>query len=110
MNLGVRGYTFEDLHDPKRLASLHERFCEEVESADPAFWGQWNAYRQAPDAPLPPLTLSHLLIGMAPHVSRFLRRLFDGTAPPKPSIPPRTRRTTCSVSKSISSAAECCRC
>jgi len=77
MNLGVRGYTFADLHEPKRLASLYERFCEEVESADPALWRRWDAYRQAPDAPLPPLTLSNLLIGMAPHVSRFLRRLFD---------------------------------
>jgi len=77
MNLGVRGYTFDDLHDPKRLASLYERFCEEVESADLALWRQWDAYRQAPDAPLPPLVLSNLLIGMAPHVSRFLKRLFD---------------------------------
>src|SRR5580765_1190489 len=80
MNLGVRGYTFDDLHDPKRLASLYERFCEEVESADPALWRQWDAYRQAPDAPLP-LALSNLLIDMAPHVSRFLRRLFDVDGP-----------------------------
>ena len=28
--LGVPGYTFADLHDPDRLASLYERFCEEV--------------------------------------------------------------------------------
>ena len=29
-SLGVPGYTFADLHDPERLASLYERFCEEV--------------------------------------------------------------------------------
>ena len=32
--LGVPGYTSGDLHDPERLASLYERFCEEVEAAD----------------------------------------------------------------------------
>jgi NADPH-dependent glutamate synthase beta subunit-like oxidoreductase/NAD(P)H-flavin reductase len=80
-SLGVPGYTFADLHDPERLASLYERFCEEVEAADPVFWREWDAYRQAPDAPRPPLELSNLLIGMAPHVSRFVKRLFDVDVP-----------------------------
>ena len=62
-DLGVPGYTFADLHDPERLASLYERFCEEVEAADPVFWRDWDAYRQAPDAPRPPVALSNLLIG-----------------------------------------------
>ena len=80
-SLGVPGYTFADLHEPERLASLHERFCEEVSAADPALWREWDAYRQAPDAPWPPVTLSNLLIAMAPHVSRFVRRLFEVDAP-----------------------------
>ena len=75
--LGVPGYTFADLHDPERLASLYERFCEEVEAADPDFWAQWDAYRRAPDAPRTPVALSNLLVGMAPYVSRFLTRLFQ---------------------------------
>jgi NADPH-dependent glutamate synthase beta subunit-like oxidoreductase/NAD(P)H-flavin reductase len=79
--LGVSGYTFADLHDPERLASLYERFCEEVQAADPVFWRDWDAYRKAPDAPRPPLALSNLLIGMAPHVSRFVARLFDVDTP-----------------------------
>ncbi len=74
--LGVPGYTFGDLHDPERLASLYERFCEEVESADPAFWREWDEYRRAPDAPRPAVTVSNLLVGMAPHLSRFVTRLF----------------------------------
>src|SRR6185436_4570711 len=80
-SLGVPGYTFADLHDPERLSSLYERFCEEVAAADPLFWRGWDAYRQAPDAPRTPLSLSNLLIGMAPHVSRFVKRLFDVDAP-----------------------------
>ena len=81
MELGVPGYTFADLHDPERLASLYERFCEEVQAADPAFWAEWDAYRRAPDAPRPPVALSNLLVAMAPHVSRFVTRLFDVDAP-----------------------------
>jgi NADPH-dependent glutamate synthase beta subunit-like oxidoreductase/NAD(P)H-flavin reductase len=79
--LGVSGYTFADLHDPERLASLYERFCEEVQFADPVFWRDWDAYRLVPDAPRPPLAVSNLLIGMAPHVSRFVARLFDVDTP-----------------------------
>jgi len=79
--LGIPGYTFADLHHPERLASLYERFCEEVRAADPTFWLEWDAYRRAPDAPRPSLALSHLLMTMAPHVSRFLKRLFDVDAP-----------------------------
>src|SRR5471032_2964011 len=79
--LGGSGYTFADLHEPDRLASLYERFCEEVEAADPVFWRKWDAYRAAPDAPRPPIELSHLLIEMAPYVSRFVTRLFAIDAP-----------------------------
>jgi NAD(P)H-flavin reductase/NADPH-dependent glutamate synthase beta subunit-like oxidoreductase len=79
--LGVSGYSFADLHDPERLASLHERFCEELQAADPAFWSRWDAYRAAPEAPRTPLEHSQLLIDMAPHVSRFVTRLFTIGAP-----------------------------
>src|SRR5437762_8709263 len=80
-DLGVPGYSFTDLHDSDRLASLYERFCEEVEASDPLFWREWDAYRREPDAPRPPVVLSNLLIRMAPYVSRFIKRLFDTDAP-----------------------------
>jgi hypothetical protein len=80
-SLGVSGYTFADLHEPERLASLYDRFCEHVSAADPMLWAEWDAYRRAPEAPPPPVALSNLLIAMAPHVSRFLARLFDVDAP-----------------------------
>src|SRR5262249_60888620 len=79
--LGLPGYSFSDLHDPERLASLDERFCEQVAGDDPAVWRDWDAYRRSPDAPPPPIALSTLLIAMAPHVSRFLTRLFDVDRP-----------------------------
>jgi NADPH-dependent glutamate synthase beta subunit-like oxidoreductase/NAD(P)H-flavin reductase len=74
--LGVPGYLFRDLHDPERLASLYERFCEEIEAADPELWREWDVYRSAPDAPRSPIALSSLLVAMAAHVSRFITRLF----------------------------------
>ena len=64
--LGVAGFTFDDLHRPERLGDLYERFCEEVAEADPAFWREWDAYRQAPDAPRPATDVSSLLVRMAP--------------------------------------------
>src|SRR5258705_13521053 len=76
-SLGVPGYTFADLHEPERLASLYDRFCEEVQTADQALWREWDVYRRAPDAPRSPIELSNLLIGMALHVSPFVTRLFD---------------------------------
>jgi len=75
--LGVPGYRFSDMHDPDRLASLYERFCEDVEAADPELWHRWTAYRSAPEAPHPPIALSSLLVAMAAHVSRFVARLFQ---------------------------------
>ena len=75
--LGISGYTFADLHDPERLASLYDRFCEEVASADEPLWREWDGYRRDPDAPRPPIALSHLLVAMAPHLSRFVTRLFQ---------------------------------
>jgi NADPH-dependent glutamate synthase beta subunit-like oxidoreductase len=75
--LGVPGYTFADLHEPERLASLYDRFCEQVRADHPEFWSDWDAYRRAPDAPRTPVALSHLITTMGGHVSRFLARLFE---------------------------------
>ncbi len=78
MPLGVPGYTFADLHDPERLDSLYDRFCEEVAAADAALWREWDGYRAAPDSLAgAPITVSKLLVAMAPHVSRFVTRLFQ---------------------------------
>jgi NADPH-dependent glutamate synthase beta subunit-like oxidoreductase/NAD(P)H-flavin reductase len=77
MPLGISGFQYADLHEPERLAALYERFSEELRFADPAFWSEWEAYRASPDAPRTPVALSSLLTRMAPHVSRFLGRLFD---------------------------------
>ena len=74
--LGLPGFSFDDLHSPERLAALYERFCEDVRTDAPAFWSEWNAYRQAPDRQPTPAELSRLFVTMAHHVSRFVAHLF----------------------------------
>jgi NADPH-dependent glutamate synthase beta subunit-like oxidoreductase/NAD(P)H-flavin reductase len=74
--LGVAGFTFADLHQPARLHALYELFCEDVRRTDPDLWAQWDAHRLTPTA-LGPVARSNLIIAMAPHVSRYLAKLFS---------------------------------
>jgi NADPH-dependent glutamate synthase beta subunit-like oxidoreductase/NAD(P)H-flavin reductase len=76
-SLGLSGFTFADLHDPARLRDLYDAFCAEVRGTEPELWSRWDAYQQAPQSPAGPTAVSALLVGMAPHVSRFLARLFQ---------------------------------
>src|SRR5262245_57565094 len=88
--LGVAGYSFADLHEPERLASLYERFSDEVSNADPPLWREWQAYAAAPDAPRSPFATSALLVAMGRHVSAFVTRLFN-VGPEAKAIDERTR-------------------
>ena len=76
MPLGIPGFVYADLHVASRLKDLHDVFCREVASADAAFWEEWSAYAASPVAPRSPIEVSDLIVRMAPHVSRFLMRLF----------------------------------
>jgi NAD(P)H-flavin reductase/NADPH-dependent glutamate synthase beta subunit-like oxidoreductase len=77
VSLGIPGFTYDDLYVPSRLADLHDTFSRELLEADAALWHEWEAYRAAPDAPRPAIEVSDLLVRVAPHVSRFLARLFN---------------------------------
>ena len=73
--LGLPGVTFADLHRADRLAALHARFVDDVRAVEPELWARWETYAVAPSA-LGAVARSNLLVAMAPHVSRFLGRLF----------------------------------
>jgi NAD(P)H-flavin reductase/NADPH-dependent glutamate synthase beta subunit-like oxidoreductase len=73
---GVAGFSFADLQSAERLAHLHEAFLEQVRCDDPGLRAEWDGYRSAPAAPRPAAEVSALLVRMAPHVSRFVARLF----------------------------------
>jgi NADPH-dependent glutamate synthase beta subunit-like oxidoreductase/NAD(P)H-flavin reductase len=75
--LGLPGFTFADLHEPGRLKALYDRFVDEVRTTDAELWARWEAYLEDADAPGGPVARSHLIVEMAPHVSRFLTGLFQ---------------------------------
>src|SRR5687767_1389375 len=77
MPLGIEGFTYADLYGPDRLRHLHDEFCRQTAEFDPALWAEWDAYRTAPDEPRPAPVVSSLIVRMAPHVSRFVTRLFQ---------------------------------
>jgi NADPH-dependent glutamate synthase beta subunit-like oxidoreductase/NAD(P)H-flavin reductase len=74
--LGIAGFTFADLHQPARLHALYELFCDEVRRSDAAVWAAWESYRSN-GAALTPIARSNAIVSMAPHVSRFVARLFS---------------------------------
>jgi hypothetical protein len=71
--LGLPEFTFADLHEPARLADLYGRFIAEVVGTEPALWERWQAQAAAPPGPV---DRSALLVALAPHVSRFIAKLF----------------------------------
>ena len=74
--LGIPGFTFADLHQPERLRDLHEQFAEAVKASEPELWAQWDHYRSVPQA-LGAVARGNLVVAMAPHLSRFVSRLFS---------------------------------
>ncbi len=70
------GTTFRDLYDTEGLQRLDTRFSEWLREADAALHGRWRAARENP-ATLAYKDEAELLIEVAPHVDRFIARLFD---------------------------------
>jgi len=73
--LGVAGFSFADLHQPLRLRELHDQFVDAVKASEPDLWAQWEQYRSVPEA-LGAVARGNLVVAMAPHLSRFVTRLF----------------------------------
>ncbi len=74
--LGIPGFSFADLHQPARLRDLYGHFVSEVKASEPNLWAQWEQYCSVPES-LGAVTRGNLVVAMAPHVSRFVSRLFS---------------------------------
>src|SRR3954463_13041552 len=75
--LGIEGYTYGDLHRPERLRALAEAFYAEVEREDAGLHARLSEYINSRGENLKGTrTESELLIEAAPHLSRFVARLF----------------------------------
>ncbi|MFZ5440581.1 MAG: FAD-dependent oxidoreductase [Myxococcota bacterium] len=81
MQLGIDGFSFEDLHRASGLQRLHAKFLTTIHDADPALAARFAAWRAehakgTARGGLTPSSESELLIALAAHVSRFVGRLF----------------------------------
>jgi NADPH-dependent glutamate synthase beta subunit-like oxidoreductase/NAD(P)H-flavin reductase len=74
--LGVEGFTYADLHEPRRLADLSARFDAALRESDTPLFEAFDAWRREPSR-LGPVDRSHLLVAVAAHLSRFVATLFD---------------------------------
>ncbi len=76
LKLGLAGFTFEDLHQPKGLRRLTEAFHAALAKEDPALAASFDSYRKAGGQGLAAPAESALLMQVSQHVSRFVSRLF----------------------------------
>ncbi|HEX8498942.1 MAG TPA: hypothetical protein VF659_00005, partial [Pyrinomonadaceae bacterium] len=75
--LGIEGFSYGDLHRPGRLRALAEAFYAEVGREDAALHASLSEYIASRGENLKGTKAeSELLIAAAPHLSRFVARLF----------------------------------
>src|SRR5919202_1381099 len=76
--LGIADFTYGDLYRPERLRALADVFYAELEAADAALHGALMQYLAARGTNIAGTKQeSELLIAAAPHLARFVARLFD---------------------------------
>ncbi len=74
--LGLPGFTYGDLYEPGALARLSEVFDAFLAENDADLFARFDAYRREQGAQLSPEAISELLVETAPHLGRFVARLF----------------------------------
>ncbi|MCG3115795.1 MAG: FAD-dependent oxidoreductase [Candidatus Manganitrophus sp. SA1] len=76
LSLGIDGWSYADLYDPLRLKELAEMFYRSVEASDPDLGRSYAAYRESGGKEISPVDESNLIVALAPHLDRFVSRLF----------------------------------
>jgi NADPH-dependent glutamate synthase beta subunit-like oxidoreductase/NAD(P)H-flavin reductase len=74
--LGLAGFTYADLYQPARLSHLAEEFYLALEEADRETAREFARYTAAQGAGFSKREESNLLVRVAPHLGRFMARLF----------------------------------
>ena len=74
--LGVPGFRYADLFEPRRLADLSAAFERYFAEQSPAHHATFAAYRACHGQGMTPLARSEALLAAAPYVGRFLGQLF----------------------------------
>src|SRR5512133_3817772 len=76
LTLSIPGFSYEDLPDAERLAELTRLFYDSVHLADPTLMERFRRYRETKGVGMRDVEISAILVDMAPHLSRFVARLF----------------------------------
>ncbi len=76
LELGVSGFAYEDLHEPAKLRDLHHLFFDELRETHPDLVRRFEAYESVGPEATGEIVVSNLLVEMAPHVGKFVARLF----------------------------------
>ncbi|MEQ8493290.1 MAG: FAD-dependent oxidoreductase, partial [Gammaproteobacteria bacterium] len=76
LTLGIAGFTYADLYEPQALARLTEVFHDHLAAADGSVAERFHAYRDCRGEGMSPEAVSAVLVDTAPHLGRFLARLF----------------------------------
>ncbi len=76
LTLGIEGFSYPDLYDPRRLQDLLAAFDRFVGERDPGLLAEFATYRVCQGEGMAPQAVSDLLVRMAPRVGIFLARLF----------------------------------
>ncbi len=74
--LGIEGFRYADLHDPRRLAELERSFDRWFAAASPEHHARFQAYRACKGVGMPAPAQSEALLVAAPYVGRFVGKLF----------------------------------
>jgi NADPH-dependent glutamate synthase beta subunit-like oxidoreductase/NAD(P)H-flavin reductase len=74
--LGEEGFAYADLFVPEKLAELTARFDAYFLAADPAAHARFAAYREKKGEGMKAEEISEALLAGAPHLARFVARLF----------------------------------
>jgi NADPH-dependent glutamate synthase beta subunit-like oxidoreductase/NAD(P)H-flavin reductase len=74
--LGIEGFTYSDLYKPERLRALTEKFYDEVKESDSDLHERLTAYIAARGAGYEQKVESAIIVESAPHLSKFLARMF----------------------------------
>src|SRR5262245_65219278 len=75
--LGIPGFRFADLNRVRRIGELDGVFRRELGTADSELSAVYEAYRLAEGKGYDAVTTSNLLIRVAPHLGRFVARIFQ---------------------------------
>ncbi len=74
--LGIPGFRFADLNRVRRIAELDGVFRQELKAADPDLSTVYEEYRLVAGQGYEAIAASDILIRVAPHLGRFVARIF----------------------------------